>query len=503
MTRIRAAGPGGASAGAAAPGRKDVSVAAALDRNGQLIPFVAMIVAIVILMLLPLAGHWYAKPLRTDMRDVAEPGRALVTRLHVAIALEGAALRDYMNTGSAASRKGFRDASDAEQEVLNRLSPLVRQLGADVRSRYADLVRLHEQWQHAADLMQRSASARTPAREEEAEEYFEEVLIAAARLDESIDAAIRHRQTRIAAAERIQLLMMVPVGAVAFIAIVIVAWLGKRLRSIAAAAEQGRAELERAAESRARFIRGVTHDLKNPLGAIDGHAQLLEDGIRGPISPEQRHSLSRIRLAVRSLMNLVNDLLELSQAESGQVRLNRSRVNVREMVEDAVEEHRAAAVGKDQHLQIELDDQVHSVYTDPERAKQVLGNLLSNAIKYSPPGRGITVRARCGSPLNPAGASRALLIDVIDAGPGIPDDLREEIFGEFVRLESTSAQPGAGLGLAIARRLAGLLGGDVIVAPADGGGAVFTLVLPLENEQARSDQPSGKASGPRVVAVAS
>lgn len=495
----RAAGTNAASAARGQHGR----IAGTLDGVGRLVPFIITIGAILVLMLLPLAGHWYAQPLRNDMRNVAEPGRALVTRLHVAIALEGAALRDYMVTASVASQKRFQDATDAESEVLRQLRPLVQQLGPDVRSRYADLLRLHEQWEHSAAVLRRSPSARTPAREQAAEEYFEDVLIGAARLDESIDAAIRQRQTRIAAAERIQLMLMIPVGALALLAMLLVAWLGRRLRMIAAVAEQGRLDLERAAESRARFIRGMTHDLKNPLNAIDGHAQLLADGIRGPVTPDQTHSLGRIRLAVRSLMTLVEDLLELSRAESGQMQLKRSHVDVREIVTDAIEEHRAAAETKEHRLQVEFDDAVGGIVTDPGRVKQVLGNLLSNAIKYSPPHGKIVVRTRAVAAADGPDANRRLEIEVADSGPGIPEDRREDIFGEFVRLESTSAQPGAGLGLAIARRLAHLLGGDITVEPANGDGAAFTLVLPLDPDSVRSDRPATDGSRSRPLVITS
>ncbi len=205
-----------------------------------------------LLVLLPVAGHWYAQPLQDEMRNVAEPGRGLVTQMHVAIALQGAALRDYVETGSLGANRRYRDAATTEREVSARLGPLAQQLGVGVRRRYSDLRALEDRWHEAADRLLAARSIVT-ASAIDPEELYEELLIAAARLDESIDAAIGARRDRIDDAERLQ----------------------------------------------QRLMRGIGHDLKNPLNAIDGHAQLLEDGIRGALAAGQRDSVQRIRKSVR------------------------------------------------------------------------------------------------------------------------------------------------------------------------------------------------------------
>ena len=453
-----------------------------LHRIGAIAPFAFLTAALALLVLLPVLGHRYVRPMQDEMRNVAEPGRGLVTRMHVAIALQGAALRDYLETRSLGARRRYREASRTKAIVSAELEPLAQQLGTDVRRRYAELRELEDRWREAAEpLLDR---ATVPEGVAAPEELYEELLIAAARLDESIDAAIQDRRARIIDAERIQQRMMVAVGVVALLAVALVAWLGQRLRATATAAELGRTELQRATDSRARLMRGLGHDLKNPLNAIDGHAALLEDGIRGELSPAQRESVLRIRRAVRSLLTLVDDLLELSRAESGQLRLSIQPVDIRQLVCDTAAEHRAAAEARGHRLEVEIADAVGTVHTDHGRVVQILGNLVSNAIKYTPPGGDILVRAGPLSALQAGGAELEwVAVDVADSGGGIPTDRMEEIFGEFTRLETSTPQPGAGLGLAIARRIARLLGGDVSVRNGEQHGAVFSLLLPRDRRR--------------------
>ena len=230
--------------------------------------------------------------------------------------------------------------------------------------------------------------------------------------------------------------------------------------------------------SRARFMRGVSHDLKNPLHAIDGHAQLLESGLRGPLTVEQRDSLARIRRSAKAMTRLIEDLLELARAESGQLAINLDRVVVHDVVHAVVEEHRAAAEAVGLTLAYAPEGSDVIVLTDPARVGQVLGNLLSNAIKYTPPGGNIRVCAEPAPRRDAEHAPPSLAIHVADDGPGIPSAQYEEIFGEFTRLEPHE-KPGAGLGLSIARRIARMLGGDITVSGHGDHGSRFTLWLPM------------------------
>jgi signal transduction histidine kinase len=150
---------------------------------------------------------------------------------------------------------------------------------------------------------------------------------------------------------------------------------------------------------------------------------------------------------------------------------------LRDVVREAVEEHRAAAEAAGLTL-VHADDKSETILvTDPARVTQVLGNLLSNAIKYTPAGGRVEVVTDLLGRRD-AGDGARLAIHVADDGPGIPLDKHEEVFGEFTRLGSGD-KPGAGLGLSIARRIARMLGGDVTVSGGQNGGARFTLWLPL------------------------
>jgi signal transduction histidine kinase len=258
-------------------------------------------------------------------------------------------------------------------------------------------------------------------------------------------------------------------------------WLAKRLQETVIEAEERRKALEIAVESRAKLMRGVSHDLKNPLNAIDGHASLLEDGVRGPINDEQRQSLARIRRAVKTQLTLIKDILDLSRAEAD-LQIHTARVNLASVATEAVQEQSAAAEAAGHTLIVDCPVQP-AVDTDEERVRQVLGNLISNAVKYTPPGGCITVAVEVGKGEGKLAGLTSAEIRVADNGPGIPADKVEAIFQEFTRLDAGAAE-GSGLGLAIARRVARLLGGDITVASEAGKGSVFTFWLPLTSAAA-------------------
>jgi signal transduction histidine kinase len=271
----------------------------------------------------------------------------------------------------------------------------------------------------------------------------------------------------------------VVLGLVGLVAVGGVAWLAQRARVYAREAEERRVQLERATESRARLMRGVSHDLKNPLGAIDGHASLLADGIKGPLNPGQQESVARIRRSVRALLGLITDLLELSKAETGHLTVRRRPTNLADVVRDAADEHRDEAEAAGHQLRTEIGEGLPTIQTDPDRVRQILGNLLSNAVKYTPSGGQIVVRVEERRADGHLSVSRGTAVDVIDSGPGIPAEKLDEIFEEFSRLE-TGSTPGTGLGLTIARRISRLLGGDISAKSEIGRGATFTLWLPID-----------------------
>ncbi|MDQ3949679.1 MAG: HAMP domain-containing histidine kinase [Gemmatimonadota bacterium] len=447
------------------------------------LPLAFVMLALVALVALPVLGERYARPLNRELRDVVEPARGLVTQIHVSLAIEGSAFHDFLESADSSLLRRYEQQYAAELEAHEELGRLVDRLGDTVKIHFNEVRVLERRWRGIVGTMLRN---RALGREREVrraatteEDAFEKLLVATAGLDDALSRAAQARRRRINEAEQMQRRFTVVVGLVALAAVGGVAWLAQRARVYAREAEERRVQLERATESRARLMRGVSHDLKNPLGAIDGHAALLEDDIKGPLNPGQRESVVRIRRSVRALLGLITDLLELSKAETGHLSVKPRPTNLADVVREAADEHRDAAEAAGHQLRTEISDGLPTVYTDPDRVRQVLGNLLSNAVKYTPSGGQIVVRAEERPGNGHLSAARCTAIDVIDSGPGIPAERMEEIFEEFSRLE-TGTTPGTGLGLTIARRISRLLGGDVSAASERGRGATFTLWLPVE-----------------------
>jgi signal transduction histidine kinase len=442
--------------------------------------FAFVVLSLAALIAIPWATSRRLRPVQVEMNLLADTGRSLMTQVHFHMAQEGSAIDDYViDDRDTVALRRFHDAATKKRAAYARLEPLASRIGGAPSQRMAELHGLEERWHALADtdaLGPRRALAPRP--DVRLEALYDSMLVAAAQLDESLTEAARAGRAQIDEGERFNQRAAALLSLVALTAAVATWRLSQRAHAYAIEADQRRAELAEVVASRARFMRGVSHDLKNPIHAIDGHAQLLEDELRGPLTSEQRDSIARIRRSARALMGLIEDLLELARAESGQLTVKLDRVILRDVVHDAVEEHRAAAEAAGLAL-VHADDRSETILTtDPARVSQVLGNLLSNAIKYTPRGGRIEVCTEMLAPRDDGGAR--LAIHVVDDGPGIPADKREEIFGEFTRLESGD-KPGAGLGLSIARRVARLLGGDVTVAGEQRGGTRFTLWLPLRS----------------------
>jgi signal transduction histidine kinase len=242
-------------------------------------------------------------------------------------------------------------------------------------------------------------------------------------------------------------------------------------------AREGRAELERVMSSRSRLMRGFSHDVKNPLGAADGYAALLSDGIFGPLDAAQAAGIERIRGCIRTALGLIDDLHELARAETGNLVLSPEPLELRDLARQTGEEYRAAAEAAGLSLSVEVTREPLVVETDRARVRQVVSNLLSNAIKYTDAGS-VTLRTR-REPADDAGETGGwAAIDVSDTGRGIPPGQLDVIFDEFTRV-GTDDRPGAGLGLAISQKLAQAMGGRISVRSEVGRGSTFTLRLPF------------------------
>ena len=445
------------------------------------IPFFAVVVALVALAAIPLMRARYVEPMRDDLRVVIEPGRNLLSRIHVALAMEGVLTRDYLDSGDSLLLPRYREAVADEQLAYRDLNPLVSHLSPTVRRDFSELRELEGEWHNSVEEYIKKPNSPTRGSNRRRERLYEELLLSVAHMDEALNVAAQSRWAEMAAANNAQKWVTLLIALLAIGAAVIVAWLGARLRAFAVEGEKRRIELQRALESRARLMRGITHDLKNPLHTISGHAELLADGLRGQLTESQHDSVVRIRKSVDSLLSLIDDLLEISRTEGGQLAIRRQDTDILAVVRHVVTEYAASAAIAGHRLDIEAPDHLDPIATDSDRVGQILGNLISNAIKYTPSGGRISVRVeRRARPKDTSGNLWAA-IDVMDNGPGIPEDQMDTIFNEFSRLEAYRDIPGAGVGLAIARRIARLLDGDINVTAADGGGSLFTLWLPYRS----------------------
>jgi len=462
------------------------------------IPLGFLVAALVAMVAIPILVDRYTAPVRDEISTLTEPARTEITHLQLSLALEGAVINEFLETRDTTLLGRLREVHQQEQRAYASLTPLVARLGPEVRRRYDELKEVDGRLHARGYRLMEPTRERITGGDRTHKSLYEDALLAAAQLDETLNDATLMRRGRLVSAERLERRLTTVLGFLALTAIAVVIWLGKRLQLAAVEAEQRRLALSVAVEGREKLMRGVSHDLKNPLNAIDGHAQLLEDGLRGPLTSEQTESIGRIRRAVKTLLSLIMDLLELSRAESGSLRIHTEPTDLCSVIAEAVEEQRPAAEAAVQTLSFVPIESRPIVITDPERVTQVMGNLLSNAVKYTPPRGRIDVTMELHPGPGRLADRPAVEIRVTDTGQGIPSDKTEAIFEEFTRLAPHVAE-GAGLGLAIARRIARLLGGDITVVSESGSGSVFSLWLPSQaktsNERTTQVTDGREASG--------
>lgn len=447
-----------------------------------------VLVTLVTLVLVPLVVQQRVARLRDEI-EAAEPARTLVNQLQYQLIREMGALSEAVLKGEVGPPGMYGAARAAEDTLHADLEPIVTELGGNVLRRYTIARTLADQWHRRTadpEVFQRLEEGATLMDVPRERRLFEELIAATSATDEAIMRHITDVRAEIIGLERTSLQLTVLLGFLALLAAGVVAALeerGRRLEATAArrrqVAERALGESARANEARARLIRGITHDVKNPLGAAKGYAELLALGIRGPVSPEQLSLVEGVQRSVDSALEIITDLLDVARADSGGLTVNRVEVDLCKVVREATEGHMAAVEAAGHELVMQIRPDPLTLHTDPARARQVLDNLLSNAVKYTPSPGKITVQV---DRMDGSGAPRAghwAVVRVIDDGPGIPEEMREAVFDEFTRFVEDGDLKGHGLGLAIARRIARLLGGELTVEPHDGPGAVFAFWLPV------------------------
>jgi signal transduction histidine kinase len=455
------------------------------------LPLLLVVASLVWLAVLTVQGQRSLGMMVRELSETIEPATRAAADLQLALSTEGATTRAFLLTGSAEYTTAFHEARRSRRAALERLAQIDTVSGFDMRAALEEsgaTLRVADAW-----LDELHSGQITPA------EYltqfqaqhgrFMHVTTVVGALQQTLRAEAATHQQKIFSAHATDTWLALTGVLLGMLASLSVARLGARQRALATrehaariAAEHAHAEanlrrkqVEHLTAARARLIRGFSHDVRNPLGAADEFLFMLEQGVMDPISPAQRTAIEKSRHNVHIALALIEDLLELAQAEAADLDVKLNAVNLCEVARGVVDDYRAQATRKALAIETEVPDAAVTVQSDAARVSQIVANLVNNAIKYTSTG-GITVRvdasrARCGR--------QWAAIEVSDTGPGIANEHHERIFQEFERLEVAGTR-GAGIGLAISRRLADLLRGEITVESEPGHGSTFTLWLPLD-----------------------
>jgi PAS domain S-box-containing protein len=260
------------------------------------------------------------------------------------------------------------------------------------------------------------------------------------------------------------------------------------LEAVRREADEARQRAEEANMVRSQFLTMMSHELRTPLNAIGGYAQLLELGVRGPVTDAQKSDLVRIQAAQQHLLGLINSVLNFAKLEAGQVHYDMADVPLMASLEDV--ETLVAPQMLARRLDYTLradpalagDPRAIEVRADEEKLRQIMVNLLTNATKFTEPGGSVTVTVseRAGESAEGDTSAAFVAVTVADTGIGIAAARLESIFEPFVQVNRrlSSSDEGVGLGLAISRDLARAMDGDLVVESQLGVGSMFTLLLP-------------------------
>lgn len=255
-------------------------------------------------------------------------------------------------------------------------------------------------------------------------------------------------------------------------------------------------ELADAKDASHRFLGRMAHELRNPLSSLRGLADFLRDNAIGRLNADQLELVNAIHATSDTMLNLVNDLLDVAAIEAGALKIEREVRDLAEVIESAVHLARIQASRKKIGVQLAAPPSLPAVAIDAPRLRQVADNLLSNAVKYSPPGSTIMVEltvgeGRCG-------------FRVKDQGPGIPAAERDRLFKDFGRLSvrPTGGEKSTGLGLAISRKIIEAHGGTIGAENLPEGGCEFRVDLPVAEETGGRSEPFCAAESPKLTAAA-
>lgn len=231
---------------------------------------------------------------------------------------------------------------------------------------------------------------------------------------------------------------------------------------------------EGAMNAKDRALETLAHDIRTPLGAIDGYCSILEEGMQGPINDRQRDTLHRVRMSGRHLLSLLDTVMDMARIDAGVIRFSPEPTPLSAIAREAVQLAEPSATQKLQSIKLDVQSDT-TVNVDPARLRQVLINLIGNAVKFTPRNGRIVVTVS----QNDSGEGCCGEVRVTDTGPGIAPSEQAAVFEPYYRSEETAHAPGVGLGLAISHGLLKQMNGELRLVSELGAGATFIVRLPI------------------------
>ncbi|MFI5239803.1 MAG: sensor histidine kinase, partial [Gemmatimonadales bacterium] len=392
---------------------------ASAPRTAWWTPLAFVAFVLVALTATPVLVSYHVRKLRDQLTDGSDAGRVIVNDLEAAftrqLLVQERGRRDTSDNTVRTRRATVNSAALARElrdEVA--LDTVVRRIDPDAVERFVELRTMAREW-HASLISSTGATtagsasrllgnSRSALRlQGDLNSEAEHVWSSAQSLDNYLRLRSLGQRAHIAWLARINVMSAVILAPLALAAALALFWTGRRILFFANVAERDRVALSKAMTSKAALVRGLTHDLKNPLGAAYGYAELLEDQVVGPVALEQREMLGRIKGLLTLSVTTVDDLLELYRDGSNGTQLNPVPIDVAEIASDVVADFRPRAQQASLTLTMVRSEHLDSaaathgqtmVRTDPARVRRILDNLVTNAIKYTPTGGHIWVSIR-------------------------------------------------------------------------------------------------------------